>query len=178
MKKLLALSGLALAVSTTAHAVEQPYLGVAYAQTTFSDDVGGEATPGVAQIRFGTELSRNLGVRAVVSVNAGSDSLTNAGVTYDFTVDSMYTVSAVLRMPFGEHTSVYGHLGYSYAQVNFGNPSVIGFSAVEDNLDGMAYGVGIVLPAFKGFNLEVDYTSYLDGVDTLGGLGIGIRKYL
>jgi opacity protein-like surface antigen len=181
MKKLLALTGLALAVSTTAHAVEQPYIGFSLAQPSFEDDGGGDAAPTVAQLRFGTNLNKYLGMQAVVSVNAGEDTLVKPAVPtdvkYEFTVDSMYTLSAVLRMPFGESAAVYGHLGYSYAQLSLGSLTP-GFVSIEDNLDGMAYGVGIVLPIGGGFMADVDFTSYLNGDDTLGGLGLGIRKNL
>ena len=179
MKKLLALSGLALA-STTAMAVEQPYLGVGYVQSTYENEKGGDADPGMGQIRFGTELSKHFGMRATVSLGAGDSTFKKAGISYDMAVDSMYTVSAVARMPFGEHASIYGHLGYSYAQISFGNPTPAtpGITSAEDNLDGLAFGAGIVLPAIKGFYLEVDYTSYLSAGDTLGGVGVGVRRYL
>lgn len=178
MKKLLALSSLVLAASSTAYAVEQPYLGVAFAQPTFSDDKGGDATPSMAQLRFGSILSKNFGLEARVSANAGDDTLTSGGVGYNLSVDSMYTLGAVLRMPLGEHASLYGMLGYSYAQLTLANPTVPGFLPIESNLDGMSYGAGVVLPAIKGFHVEVDFTSYLSGDDTLGGIGIGIRRYL
>lgn len=179
MKKLLALSGLALA-STTVLAVEQPYLGVGYVQTTYENEKGGDADPGVAQIRFGTELSKHFGMRASLSVDAGSSTFKKSGVSYDMSVDSMYSLSAVARMPFGEHASIYGHVGYSYAQISFGDPTpaTAGITAAEDNLDGLAFGAGIVLPAIRGFHVEVDYTSYLSGGDTLGGVGVGVRRYL
>jgi hypothetical protein len=173
MKKLLAVSGLALAVST-AQAVEQPYIGVAISQPTFSDDGGGDASPTVAQLRFGTNFSKRLGMQATVSVNAGDAELTKSGAAYDFTVDSMYTLASTLRLPLGEKAALYGQLGYSYAQLTASNAT---FTS-EDNLDGLTYGVGVVFPVFSGLLLDVDYTSYLNGADTLGGLGIGVRKPL
>lgn len=174
MKKLLAVSGLALAVSAV-QAVEQPYLGVSLAQPTFADDSGGDASPMVAQMRFGTTLSKRFGLQATVSVNAGDATLTQPGpVDYDFTVDSMYTVGAIARLPLSERSALYGQLGYSYAQLTASNAA----SSLEDNLDGLTYGVGVVFPVFNGLLLDVDYTSYLNGSDTLGGLGIGLRKNL
>jgi len=174
MKKLLAVSGLALAVSA-AQAVEQPYIGVAVSQPTFSDDGGGDASPTVAQLRFGTNFSKRLGMQATVSVNAGDATLTQPGpVEFDFTVDSMYTLGATVRLPLGEKAAIYGQLGYSYAQLTASNAT---FTS-EDNLDGLTYGAGVVFPVFSGWLLDVDYTSYLNGADTLGGLGIGLRKPL
>lgn len=179
MKKLLALSGLALAISTPALAVEQPYLGVGVAMPTFTDDTGGDATPMVGQLRFGSDLTKYLGLQAAFSIDAGEDALAKPGVTYDFSVDSMYTLSAVLRLPVGDHSRIYGHLGYSYAQVSLDSPNVA-FPSIEDNLDGMAYGLGIVFPTLfiDDLYVDIDYTSYLNGDDTLGGIGIGLRKFL
>ena len=181
MKKLLALSGLALAASSNVLAVEQPYIGAAFAQPTFSDNLSGDATPSLAQLRFGSDLSKNFGLEARASLSAGDDKL-GGGRGYTFSVDSMYTLGAVLRLPFGERASIYGTLGYSYAQVTFSDPTLPApppsTNHIEENLDGLTYGVGIVLPAFKGFHLEADFTSYMSGDDTLGGIAVGVRRYL
>ena len=71
MKKLLALSGLALAASSNVLAVEQPYIGAAFAQPTFSDNLSGDATPSLAQLRFGSDLPDTVNLTGMIPYEDG-----------------------------------------------------------------------------------------------------------
>ncbi|MFZ5699428.1 MAG: outer membrane beta-barrel protein [Pseudomonadota bacterium] len=175
MKKLLALSGLVLATST-AFAVEQPYLGLDYVQSVYELDGGGDASPAFVQLRAGTDLTRNLGLEARVSVGVADDVITSGGIKYALNIDSMYTFGVVGRLPWGNHGSLYAQAAYSYMQISAESSGIL--PDTETNDGGFSWGAGFVFPAWHNYNLELDYTSYFDGNEyMLSGFGVGFRRY-
>lgn len=178
MKKLLALSGLLLA-SASVYAVEQPYLGIGYTQTSYEITGGSDASPTVAQIRFGSDITKHLGLEARAAFGVDGDKYTFASASYDLNVTGIYTLSVVGRIPFATNASLYAHAGYSYAQLSADSADPLTFPNQENNDDGFSYGAGIVLPAWRHYHLEFDYTNYFDNDDyTFGGVSVGIRRYL
>lgn len=178
MKRLLALSGLALAASS-ASAFEQPYLGLSYVPVSYEEADGSDASPAIGQLRFGTDLTKHLGLQARLSFGVDDDVIAKPGNEYDLTIENIYSLGIVGRLPFGDHGSLYGHVSYSYLQISAESAGAPVFPSTEGNDDTMSYGVGFVFPAWKHYNLELDYTSYVDKDSyTLEGFGIGLRRYL
>lgn len=179
MKKLLAklsaVSVLVLAASMT-QALEQPYLGVDYIQSTYEYASGDDASPTMAQLRFGADMTKYLGMEARTAFGIDDDKV--SGANYNINITGVYTLGVVGRLPFGKHASLYAYAGYSYAQMTAESTDP-GFPDIETNDDGLSYGAGVVFPISRQYLLEADYTSYFDNEKyTFSGVSVGVRRYL
>lgn len=174
MKKLLAFSGLALAV-TQSVAAEQPYIGIDYVQATYAES-GWDVSPTAARLRFGSDLSKYLGLEAHVTLGTGDDEYKTTTNSFAISLDSAYTAAAVARLPLGS-ARLYAYAGYSYIQMTV-DSQLPGFD-VEGNDDGLSYGGGIAVPVWKGWQLGAEYSMLIDKeTHTLDGIAIGVRHKL
>lgn len=164
MKRIVALTA-ALLAATPALAVERPYLGVSYLQSTMDVTGTGDFTLGGVQLRGGSMLTDHFGLEAHVALGTADDTVNF--VTID--LKRLYGINGVARMNMGRG-GLYAYVGYTTA--------TIGVDAVTENRDGVSYGAGLDFPAFWGTSVEVDYKSILDKDNfSITGVSVGLRRY-
>lgn len=174
MKRLaLAMAVATLSVQAVAEtsSIERPYVGIDYQVGTFELSSGETAEPTAVRLRAGTELMPMLAVEAHAAAPAASDTLALPGVNYDVELNGLYAVFLRPQFKLGDVASVYGLLGYGYADLRAtsDNPS---FSSVSGFQKGGSFGAGVDFTVYKNIGFNADYVEYIDGYKAVSA---GIR---
>lgn len=181
MKKLMAAAALSMITATsTAGAVEYPYIGLDYLNLDLgSEGFAREASPEAARLRFGAVVHKFVALEAHVIGGTADDTVVSGPIAFDVSVDGIYSLNAALRLPLGEVGSIYAYGGYGVARLSREAPGVPGATEFNVDDDGLNYGATIEFRVWKDWGLEVDYTTYLDNdVNELTAVGVGIRRRL
>ena len=156
------------------YAAERPYIGIDYQIGTFEQQSGASAEPTAIRLRGGTELSPMLAVEAHAAMGAESDTLVLPGVNYEVELNALYSVFVRPQLNLGDVVSIYGLLGYTYADMkatsstpsNPLTPSTSGFQKKA------SFGGGADLKISKNIRVGADYVEYIDGYKAVSA---GIR---
>lgn len=160
---------LAMAVATFSaqtfadtHDIERPYAGVDY-QMGIHEQSGEEANPTAVRLRAGTQLSPYFAVEAHAAFGTSSDELSpDGGVTvFDIELQALYAVFLRPQLPLGDVGSLYGLLGYSYADLESNTSS--GYQKKG------SFGVGADFKVYKNVRINADYVEYIDGYKAVSG---------
>lgn len=182
MKKLLAAAALSMiTASTTAGAVEYPYIGLDYVGLNWSSRNFNEVSPEAARLRFGAYTHKYIVMEAHVLAGVADDGVVRSGTRYNLSVDGIYSLNLGLRIPLGDVGSLYGFGGYGITRITRQAsglfPGLIPDESVND--DDFTYGATLELRIWENWGFEVDYTTYLDNdVNELTAVGVGVRRRL
>ncbi len=146
---------------------ERPYLGLDYQLGEFKSTSGSTAKPSAVRLRAGTELASMFAVEAHAAFGTGKDSIQVPGVRYDVNLKGLYGLFMRPQLNLGGVASIYGLLGYSYADIESKSsnesilPSQRGFEKR------VSYGGGIDFQVIDNTRISVDYVDYIDGYRAL-----------
>lgn len=160
MKRLaLAMAVAAFSAQTFAETydIERPYVGVDY-QMGIHENNGNEANPMAVRLRGGTLLAPFFGVEAHAAFGTASDEILPG---QDVELHGLYSVFVRPQLPLGDVGSLYGLVGYSYADLRTQTDS--GFQKKG------SFGVGADFKVYKNIRLNVDYMEYIDGYKAVSG---------
>lgn len=142
---------------------EHPYLGLDYQLGEFKSTSGSTAKPSAVRLRAGTEIAPMFAVEAHAAVGTGKDSIQVPGVSYDVNLKGLYALFMRPQLSLGGVASIYGLLGYSYADIESKSsnesvqPSQRGFEKK------VSYGGGIDFQVVDNTRLSIDYVDYITG---------------
>ncbi len=177
--KRFAFAMLATAISASAMAAgeaEKPYVGIDFQLGTFEYADGDEAEPSAIRLRAGTEITKYFALEAHAAFGVDDDQLTSdiAGKSVAIELNGLYGVYLRPQLPLGNVASIYGLLGYAYADLSATCSGVL--CQESDSQDGfehdVSFGGGVDVNVYKGTRLSVDYMEYIDGYTAVSA---GIR---
>jgi opacity protein-like surface antigen len=142
---------------------ERPYVGIDYQIGTFEQQSGASAEPKAVRLRAGTELAPMLAVEAHAAFAAESDTLALPGVNYEVEMNALYSVFVRPQINLGDVLSVYGLLGYTYADMEAISSDPINFPSTSGFQKRGSFGGGVDLKVYKNVRVNADYVEYIDG---------------
>jgi opacity protein-like surface antigen len=145
------------------YAAERPYIGIDYQIGTFEQQSGASAEPTAIRLRGGTELSPMLAVEAHAAMGAESDTLVLPGVNYEVELNALYSVFVRPQLNLGDVVSIYGLLGYTYADMKATSSNPIPFPSTSGFQKKVSFGGGADLKIYKNVRIGADYVEYIDG---------------
>ncbi len=146
------------------YAAERPYIGIDYQIGTFEQKSGASAEPTAIRLRGGTELAPMLAVEAHAAIGADSDTLRVAGPTsYEVELNALYAVFVRPQINLGDVVSIYGLLGYTYADMKATSSNPIPFPSTSGFQKKVSFGGGADLKIYKNVRIGADYVEYIDG---------------
>ena len=173
---LLAVSASAAVLAGASTAVAQEgrfHLGAGYTFLDF-DEVEFNAVT----VRGGYDFNEFFGVEGELSTGLGDESVTIEGVEIDTSLDLAFGLYAKAQYPLTEQFSVFGRLGYVYAELEAEAEGVGGAVSAEGDDNGVGFGAGAEY-RFNGANaFRFEYTRYeFDDADADGFTLSYVRRF-
>ncbi|MGO1535017.1 MAG: porin family protein [Halomonas sp.] len=175
MKKLIAVALLSsaaatTAVSATANSAGAGYVGALASHYTFDvEGASDDLNPTGVTLRGGYFLTDYVAVEGRLGTGLSDDNI--SGTNADVELDQLMGVYALGQLPVNDVFSLYGLLGFSYAEATVSAPGV----SVSDDDDGFSYGVGAQVNFTPQVVGQLEYVSYLDKSDyELNAASIGL----
>lgn len=164
MKKLIAFAAVAAAAAAPTAAVAQ---GQLYGSAGYTHFDGDGASPGALTGRVGVRLNPNIGIEGEASFGVFDDEVNIGGLDVDVGVENAFAGYLVGFLPVSDQVDLFGRLGYGTATIE----GSAGGITVEDDVDGVAFGVGGQYFVTPQLGIRADYTR-IDGdegeADTFG----------
>lgn len=154
---------------------ERPYVGIDYQIGTFEQQSGASAEPTAVRLRGGTELAPMLAVEAHAAFGVASDTLVLPGVNYEVELNALYAVFVRPQINVGDVLSVYGLLGFTYADMQATSDDPLNFPSTSGYQKKGSFGGGVDLKVRKNVRVGADYVEYIDGYKAVSaGLRISL----
>jgi len=163
------------------------YAGVQYVLATYDEDGMEEFKPTALGIRLGMHLNDNFSIEGRLATGMEDDSINDTlpppdddiNVTLTAELDILSGVYGIGHLNVTEALSVYGLIGYTYAEWTAkGKATVSGgsVSASSSNDDaGLSVGFGAEFDMTENLALNLEYTQYLDESDyDISAIGLGV----
>ncbi|WP_237673842.1 porin family protein [Vreelandella profundi] len=175
MKKIILISALAssfaLASSTTlADNTGTSYVGGLFSHYTYDESSGSsDASPTGLTVRGGYFLTDYIAIEGRLGTGISDDTI--SGTSIDLELDQLMGAYAAGYLPLNNMFSLYGLIGFSYAEGSASNR----LTSISFDDDGFSYGAGAQINFTPQVSGQLEYMYYLDKSDydlTAASLGV------